>query len=1209
MLTIFLCQETAMKYILKKITSTAKSPLPAFNSKKKQEYIDQFIEEFLNARRAKDRRLIIEKYLLRKNLRLTLNLPWIGLARLISKELLKYSFSSFYLFEKELSALLHPFLANWGFNFFTINTLENSFYKILAKNDYTNIIPFTKGIDNNLKLLTAYKKLIKTIALEQGPYMVIYFAELVIGKKHKELGQLISQLEHSTIRAKLSISKNKEKTIINLKKLFEEFKKINPEENLFIERISWEPELKDYAYLLTDKEERRKVSTTKPIKYEMRASETNKIAEAYAQKTKNLLKSFTPENLVGQMTDKFIKNNGLTVEEANSLAAKITAVWLDDPEVNIETKKNLKQIQASIDPELNTSAPVTEPETEELIKTETVVPESDWEQAVSEFIDHPESASEEKTTNLEIIASSDLTPLEETNDNVENKYLPQNTEATEGQLKISADEELPEELIPIDQQQEQETIVPESTEAPILNPEESSKNPVKELALSALDKIKNYIQSKLKSVENLEAELAKEFKKVLQEIKSIDEQDEENKIEKVLQNLNNYQYEGFSKELLKTPAIVKDNFFADLMHKLVDLSERLKVVEMRAFLEHLIDQVKKNDLLLKKYPYLVGRLENFKNSLRETKQDFLPEINITLNQIRQQYPEDKQTCLEEQYNYLEDCYKNPKFTKVRSTLLTIMRNILNIDLDEFNEIERIMHNDNLAKQKIFKNLEESTKINFDPGRTDYENYLQQNQDIANIKFFKLAQLAELAEDEFCPRVIQETAQDLQDKFKIKEKDRFDDLFLTITASANCHAMKIKFLYTLGVIANSYGWLNPERKKLLENKIRFYENLLAAYRPKILQKAVTPVAEPSPTIKQQKINKTTENIISSDKKPKEHKEKSEIELTIEEKQILKTVDEFMQYFGHHYELVPSIISYLLDYLPAAIKNEVTKSLTSYSLIYKQIYTNTIEGLDKKTNNLTSLLKAIHDQATKTPRSLYVWLKIVQEYKKSEDLNSIFSFLNEESQAELTTLLKIYKVNNKGDLLKTSIEKEIKLLTDFNNALANKQWKKLDIRKSKWVNSFKNLLQNINYPAAETENNLAAEKSIVITKEEKTIEPETKITAVNSTAKDKLDTGKARYEIIEESIAKNLKDFLTSLTTTNESVKRLQNKYIRDINENLFEQLIKNEPNVLKFCAYNKDKLIILFKTIIDKKLTDRFSNIKMALAYCLNKQILNKEDLK
>jgi len=544
-----------------------------------------------------------------------------------------------------------------------------------------------------------------------------------------------------------------------------------------------------------------------------------------------------------------------------------------------------------------------------------------------------------------------------------------------------------------------------------------------------------------------------------------------------------------------------------------------------------------------------------------------------------------------------------------------MRNLLNLDLEEFNEIERIMHNDNLAKEKIFRNLQETTKLELDPGEKEFSIYLQNNPGVAELKSFNIKQLLELTEDEHCPRVIQDTAQEMHDSFQIKEKDRFDELFLTITGSNNCHAMKIKFLYSLGQISAGLGWLTIERKKTLENKIRFYQNLYAAHNPRPIKKLlIKPAEETAVQLSKKELKPIVE--VTKVKAAPDKKSKEQVELSTEEKQLGKLAEDLIQSFGLHYELITSIFNQLLDYLPVNIKKTVAAALDSHSLLHHKLYEETIQALDKKENDLTSLLKEVHDKATKNPRSLYQWFTNILKYKNSKNIQEVFKFLNPESQNELTTLIKILKVNNKENILENSIKKEHELLNTMNNALNFKQWKKLDHRNSKQLQNFKTLLLNINYPDLSAEELKKAEKTQLEPLEKNTpLIEESKQKAIKtpenelSKPKEKLDVSKARYTILAENLNKTIHGFSTSMTSKQDSVKRLKNKYMDDINDNLFLPLGKNDENILKFCQENKKEILHTFKLIIAAKTSNDFKNITQALVICLKNNIFSKEDLK
>jgi hypothetical protein len=204
----------------------------------------------------------LTKNLVKKTNRFYLNFPFIGPARRISSELKKGPFSYFYIFERTLAHKLHPLLYKYGFNFISNSFIDSLYEQKLEY--YKPLVPLKAGkvsattADLRMKNLIMMKELITRMVFKDGHFMVIQYYDNNFRKLDRDLSSILRSIELSIHNMKRELTEDKKSNREMIRKRYELFMKNYGKENgpLFIERMKWDEELKDYAGMLGKEEER-----------------------------------------------------------------------------------------------------------------------------------------------------------------------------------------------------------------------------------------------------------------------------------------------------------------------------------------------------------------------------------------------------------------------------------------------------------------------------------------------------------------------------------------------------------------------------------------------------------------------------------------------------------------------------------------------------------------------------------------------------------------------------------------------------------------------------------------------------------------------------------------------------------------------------------------------------------------------------------------
>ncbi len=228
--------------------------------KGREKEIAAFIDELRDSP-GKSGRLI--NGLVEKTNRLYLNFPFIGPARRISSALKKGPFSYFYVFERTLAHKLHPLLYRFGFNIISNSVIDSLYDQKMEY--YKPLMPLKAGkvpgktVDLKMKNLVMMKDLILRMVFKDGHFMVIKYYDNNFSRLDRELSSILKSIELSMHNMKRGLTDDKKSNSEMIGKRFKIFRENRGKENgpLFIERMKWDEELKEYADMLGELKEDR----------------------------------------------------------------------------------------------------------------------------------------------------------------------------------------------------------------------------------------------------------------------------------------------------------------------------------------------------------------------------------------------------------------------------------------------------------------------------------------------------------------------------------------------------------------------------------------------------------------------------------------------------------------------------------------------------------------------------------------------------------------------------------------------------------------------------------------------------------------------------------------------------------------------------------------------------------------------------------------
>lgn len=555
--------------------------------------------------------------------------------------------------------------------------------------------------------------------------------------------------------------------------------------------------------------------------------------------------------------------------------------------------------------------------------------------------------------------------------------------------------------------------------------------------------LKEYIEDRWEDLNGFKEAESGEVEEHIRELQTIE--DAEEKTERAI--LSSAQI-GFDENRMRMYSELsdEDTFLIDLFNHLDQVSRQLTIPETRGYVNHLINEFKEDDEIIIRYPRLIVRLEVFRDRFPEDPDELLGELYRNLAEIEKSHPEDVKRRIEEQYRYLTECLDEERFAPVKSTIITIIEEILSQNDGDY---KRHLSVAEPEIETVLKKLKQETGD--DPVTAARNTLLGESAKEAD-RF--LATLNDSEKENLDPGTLASNAQvpeKLRSHFKIvSDADGFEKAFNHITRSVNFSLeTKIQMLDNwLRNYGEEQGWFDRDREKKISRLNRMVE-----YYRKHLQ------------IKRMRYEKDTGARISGAEekdKSREQKEKSE-QIEDEEgerkERVLQQFQSIIRSFSDNIENAESLLHQLSSISEVKL-TEIAKSIDNLKRDKRELIDRTVHMIESKDPD-QELVERI---SKSSPTFQYTWYTAVAEHfegAKPDDLFKVFE--NDKSfYGELKRILQIIRINNKNDLLEKSITRENTLLSTIGKNLSatalKDLWIKTESRQEKdRIKLFRDLLE--------------------------------------------------------------------------------------------------------------------------------------------------------
>ncbi|MCB1309075.1 MAG: hypothetical protein KDK30_12875, partial [Leptospiraceae bacterium] len=202
------------------------------------------------------------------------------------------------------------------------------------------------------------------------------------------------------------------------------------------------------------------------------------------------------------------------------------------------------------------------------------------------------------------------------------------------------------------------------------------------------DELEVYLEDKRNELSDIEAQLSRSMDEVRAEAQAILAiKDPEERFNRAIQAYNNDRFQEHHREFEQI-LTVPENLFGRLMGMLSNMARRLTPAEMRAFMDHLIEQLRQDEALIAREPNLIPRLLNYRDSFQDAPPELLKQVHMRLAELEQQHRQDLKARIQAQTDYLSACLADEEFKPVWPTIFTIYQNIVHqkFDAQLFDEI-------------------------------------------------------------------------------------------------------------------------------------------------------------------------------------------------------------------------------------------------------------------------------------------------------------------------------------------------------------------------------------------------------------------------------------------------------------------------------------------------------------------------------------------
>jgi hypothetical protein len=474
------------------------------------------------------------------------------------------------------------------------------------------------------------------------------------------------------------------------------------------------------------------------------------------------------------------------------------------------------------------------------------------------------------------------------------------------------------------------------------------------------------------------------------------------------------------------------------------MSRILSSRELIAYVDELIDTMEQDEPVMNEHPDVIPRLLAYRDSIVEDPAELLQEINARLAEIQHGCGDETERGVALQCGYLQDCLEEERFEPVKKTILRIMENLLL--KDDPDAVRRLLAGDPLDTKDVLRLIKDETGM--DP--LNIREFFIRQKEHEEISRFLIKTTAGDRDREDILMTLHEEEAPSSLRFFIQEADRssmFEEAFLKITKSADfTHKDKILLLERwLKPRAEAEGWLEEgrgEKIARIDRMVLYYSGFLG--KDDEVRKAVAKRAagEPAGAVS------ATRNAAAEQGTRKKADLADDEEIAANDpafQQLVKIIKSFADVI----EDAEPLLRQFSDMVQEEHRDALEGLIGKYRGSHRELLDRTAAMISsgEPDEELPDLLNSASSMMQ------YIWSRKVMEHRKASDLAEVFKGFrdNKDYYSRLDRVMKIIKINNRDDLLKTTVDRELKLVRDIEANLTPDNlkglWRKTVNRKHK------------------------------------------------------------------------------------------------------------------------------------------------------------------
>lgn len=499
-----------------------------------------------------------------------------------------------------------------------------------------------------------------------------------------------------------------------------------------------------------------------------------------------------------------------------------------------------------------------------------------------------------------------------------------------------------------------------------------------------------------------------------------------------------------------------DTFFGDLMRHLSQVSRILSAGEFIAYVDSLIEEIEQDQSVMEEHPDVIPRLLAYRDSLSEDPGELLQEINSRLAVIASECGDNSERRTVSQCGYLQECLDDERFFPVKKTILRIIENLLL--KDDPGAVRRLLSESPPDTQNVLRFVKEETGMD----ALNIQEFFIRQKEHEELSRFLIKTTAGDPDREDITMILNDEEAPSSLRFFIQDADRsskFEEAFLKITKSADfSHKDKIMLLERwLKPRAEAEGWLEEGREEKIariDRMVLYYSGFLG--KNDEVRKAIVKRAAGDHDLQPPGAQKDEGREAASRKKGDAADEEDLAAGDPAFQQLVKIIKSFSDVIEDTGPLLGKFTDMVQEEHRGALEGLIAK--------YRGNNRELIERTDRMISSgepdeaLPELLSAASSMMQ------YIWSRKVLERRKATDLGEVFKGLkdNKEYYSRLDRIMKIIKINNKNDLLKSTVDRELNLIREIEANLNPDDlkglWRKTINRKNKdRIKLFRELLE--------------------------------------------------------------------------------------------------------------------------------------------------------